>query len=145
MNESKLKVRVWQTSMSGIKSVRVWISPRFPVRSDWSVVLPLLSLALVSMTKNISTIMHCDSLHFKSSTSLLYFLRFLIWWFRIALTPPKTRIIDKFNKSDKAEVPDRTKSFFGFFDTNEWGCMANCCFYICLIFVHVWCIRENHP
>ena len=58
--------------------------------------------------------MHFDSLHFMSLTSSVYSLRFFIWWLRIALTPPKTRIIDKFKRSVSADVSDSKRSFFRF-------------------------------
>ena len=120
----------------------------------------------MSMTKNISTIMHFESLHTISPTSLIkscklssfyqipvwgsksdseppksenwhsissgsiinptisrlyfcnpssvYSLIFLIWWLIIALTPPKTRIIDKFSKSNNGVLPDSSKFFLWF-------------------------------
>ena len=43
----------------------------FPFWSDWSVVWPFLSFFRVSITKNISTIMHFESLHRISPTSLV--------------------------------------------------------------------------
>ena len=61
--------------------------------------------------------MHWDSLHLTSPTSSEYALRFLILWLTIALTPPKTRIIDKFKISINVELPDSTKSFFSFSKT----------------------------
>ena len=61
--------------------------------------------------------MHWDSLHFISPTSSVYSLRFLISWLTIPLTPPKTRIIDKFKRSVNAEFSDSIKSFSRFSKT----------------------------
>ena len=100
----------WHISPSSTSS-RLRVS-QFPSWSDWSVVLPFLSFCLVSMTKNISTIMHFVTLHLISPTSLINscesisnFWLHRCWW----------RMLEEKYVGDKFEM---LVTVFAVFDTN---------------------------